>query len=233
MIDKRILVIDDEPLIAEDLMMILKEEGYQNVDMAIDYDQALKSIESGPPDLALIDINLGGSKDGIDLAFKISGKYHFPFIFVTSYYDDQTRSRVKNCAPAGYILKPFNERELVINVEMVLYKKRDNRPVFSDKLFIKSGQDLVAIDPVEIDYVEAFDNYAKVYTSNDMHIISHTLKSIQEKLVNQGFVRVHKSYLINFQKVTLISEGYAFLGTHKIPIGKAYRHLLLDQISTL
>lgn len=85
----------------------------------------------------------------------------------------------------------------------------------------------------DIVYVEAFDNYANVFTEKDKFIISHTLKSVEEKLLPFGFIRIHRSYLINFAHVDSLSEGYVFLKGHKVQIGKSYRKDFIEGLSML
>lgn len=227
-----ILVVEDEPIIADDIAMNLQDFGYNVKGIASNVDDALNAIAKSSPQMVLIDINLEGDRDGIELGAILNKKFKIPFIYLTSYYDDTTISKAKETNPAAYIIKPFDERDLKINLEIALFKQK---PITyrSEKLFVKKNQKLIALAPENITYVEAFDNYAYVHTLNEKYMISHTLKSIGEKLVDKGFLRVHKSYLINFEHISSISEGFVYLGNTHIPIGKSYRHGFFDYIVTL
>lgn len=226
-----VLIVEDEPLIADDLAAILEKNGYTVVDIVDEVPDALASIEKYSPDIALLDINIEGSSDGIDLA----GKLEIPFVFLTSYYDQNTLDRAKKTNPSGYIVKPFNENDLIANVEIALSRTRKNtkesRP--PEKLFLRNGPEIVSLMSSDIVYVEAFDNYANVFTEKDKFIISHTLKSVEEKLLPFGFMRIHRSFLINFAHVDSLSEGYVFLKGHKVQIGKSYRKEFVDGLSML
>lgn len=116
----RILIVEDEPLIAEDLRAHLEELGYEvcaACDNALD---AMAEIAAHTPDLLLLDINLGDGADGVQLAEKVNSKYKVPFIFVTSHNDKATLERVAPLRPAGFIIKPFDENVLRSQIEIAL-----------------------------------------------------------------------------------------------------------------
>lgn len=229
---KSVLIVEDEPLIADDLHLHLEDIGIEQVEVALKYEQALDKLKQHQFDLALLDVNLSGERDGIDLAQFINKQQLAPFIFITSYYDESTLSRAKLTNPLAYILKPFDKRDVTINIEIAFHKivLNTQKP---DRFFVKDKDGLLPISPEEINYAEAFDNYAKIFTDNKSYIISHTLKSIEDKLLPYGFDRIHKSYLINTRNVTRISEGSVFFGVVAIPIGRAYKTSFLSKISLL
>ncbi|WP_370087786.1 LytR/AlgR family response regulator transcription factor [Ekhidna sp.] len=226
-----IVVVEDEPLISDDIVDTLERHGYEIVASFLNGVKALDFFESNTADLAILDVNIDGRMDGIEL----SKQLNIPFIFLTSYYDQKTLDRAKQVNPSGYIVKPFNERDLIANVEIALSRRREKEVVKKapEKLFLKNGQEIVSVMSSDIVYVEAFDNYANVFTEKDKFIISHTLKSVEEKLLPFGFMRIHRSYLINFAHVDSLSEGYVFLKGHKVHLGKSYRKDFMDGLSML
>lgn len=225
-----IVVVEDEPLIADDIIDTLERHGHEVVGSFFNAKNTLEFLNQSKVDLAILDINIEGDMDGIELS-----KYvQIPFIFLTSYYDQNTLDRAKVTNPSGYVVKPFNERDLIANVEIALSRERKEVLIKGpEKLFLKNGQEIVSVMSSDIVYVEAFDNYANVYTENDKFIISHTLKSVEEKLLPFGFMRIHRSYLINFAHIDSLSEGYVFLKGNKIQIGQSYRKEFLDKLSML
>ncbi|MEZ4944235.1 MAG: response regulator [Cyclobacteriaceae bacterium] len=229
---KSVLIVEDEPLVADDLLFHLEDIGIDQVEVALKYDQALEKLKQKQFDLALLDVNLSGDRDGIDLAHFINKQQATPFIFITSYYDESTLNRAKLTNPLAYILKPFDKRDVTINIEIAFHKIALNAQK-PDRFFVKDKDGLLPVSPEDINYVEAFDNYAKIFTATRSHIISHTLKSIEDKLIPFGFDRIHKSYLINTKNVTRISDGYVFFGEVAVPIGRAYKSSFLSKISML
>lgn len=230
---RSVLIVEDEPLIADDLSFHLQDIGITDIRIALKYDHALKKLSEQAFDLVLLDVNLSGEKDGIDLARFINRTHPTPFIFITSYYDTGTITRAKEVDPIAYILKPFSKHDIQVNVEMAFYKIQSESRARPEKFFIKDKEGLVSIDPDDIDYVEAFDNYAKIFSGGQAYIISHTLKSIEEKLLAFGFERVHKSYLVNFARISMISDGYVFFGKARVPLGRAYKSDFMAKISLL
>jgi len=121
---QKILIVEDEPIIAEDLSMILEKAGYSVVGIANDSTRALDLLHSQSPDLALLDIALDSSLSGIDIADIINKKYQIPFIFITSFSDKHTLEKAKDVYPHGYIVKPFKKKDILANIEIALHRSQ-------------------------------------------------------------------------------------------------------------
>ncbi len=119
---KRILIVEDEQIIAEDIAYRLNAIGYEVADKVSTGHDAIEKAGTLGPDLILMDIVLKGAMDGIQAHEIIKEKYNLPVIFLTSFSDESTFSRAKQTQPFGYIIKPFEERELKSNIEIALYK---------------------------------------------------------------------------------------------------------------
>jgi PAS domain S-box-containing protein len=120
----KILIVEDERITAEDLKITLENLGYEVTGIASSADTFYHCLESDLPDLVLMDIYLKGNKDGIELAIEIKDNYNLPVIYLTAYSDSNILDRAKVTEPFGFILKPFQERELHSNIEMALHKNR-------------------------------------------------------------------------------------------------------------
>jgi PAS domain S-box-containing protein/putative nucleotidyltransferase with HDIG domain len=120
----KILIVEDENLVARDLLNMVRTLGYEVTDVVQTGEAALKSINQKPPDLALMDIVLKGNADGISVASVLWEEYSIPVVYITSFADDLTFERAKLTEPFGYLLKPFEERELELTIETALYKAR-------------------------------------------------------------------------------------------------------------
>jgi PAS domain S-box-containing protein len=119
---KRILVVEDEAIVALDVKERLTDMGYEVCGTVERGDQALELAASSRPDLVLMDIRLKGEMDGIAAAEEIRQRWRIPVIYLTAFSEDQTLQRAKFTEPFGYIIKPFEDREIQSTIEMALYK---------------------------------------------------------------------------------------------------------------
>ncbi|MEX2442083.1 MAG: EAL domain-containing protein [Alkalispirochaeta sp.] len=127
MADERVLIVEDEKIIALDLQRRLEKFGYSVVALAATAEEAVEAALEYYPDIVLMDIMLGGNRDGIDAAIEIHERYNVPIVFLTAYADERTVERAKKAEPVGYVLKPFKERELQTTIDIALYKARIDR----------------------------------------------------------------------------------------------------------
>ena len=118
----RILIVEDETIVALDMRCRLEGFGYQICGIAATGSLAIQLADTHRPDLVLMDIKLKGEMDGIEASGFIRRLYKVPILFVTAFTDDETLNRVKNISSYGYIVKPYNERELRITIELALSK---------------------------------------------------------------------------------------------------------------
>lgn len=116
----KILIVEDEPLIAKNIGMYLNNNDYEVSAIAYDPEEAMFQLKKQPPDLAILDINLESEMDGIDIAEYINSNNFIPVIYLTSYSDKDTIDRAKKTNPAGFIVKPFNEKTLYATIEIAL-----------------------------------------------------------------------------------------------------------------
>lgn len=119
----KVLIVEDEPAIAQDIAAILSSNGYNVVGVAHSSTRAMDFLANRKPDIALLDISIKGDKNGIDIAHIINDKYNIPFVFLTSYADQETLAQVKRTLPYGYIVKPFKESDLAPAIEVALLRK--------------------------------------------------------------------------------------------------------------
>lgn len=240
----KILIVEDELVIAEDLKEILEELGYEVCGIAISSREALALIDEKSPDLALLDIQIKGGKDGIVLAAEINENYHLPFIMLTSHADIHTINRAKEVNPYGYLVKPFNEKEILAGIELAManFSKERSRKkeeenshdfVLSDSLFIRTNGMLVKLKLQDIIYLEADANYTQVHAKDKKYVVRATLKELEGKLDPNRFVRIHKSYLINLAEIDGIQADSVFISGKEIPLSRSQYSWLLQQIKLL
>jgi PAS domain S-box-containing protein len=370
----KILVVEDESIVAKDIQNTLIRLGYDVPATASNAASAFQKLEDIQPDLVFLDIKLKGEVDGIQIAEKIKNSYDIPVIFLTSFVDKGTLDRAKVTEPYGYIVKPFNESDLQSTVEMALYKfEKDketkyskeryenallnleeaiiilntgfavtflnpkaetqlgygnesasgkelfsllqivdesgnslNREMFHEKLkgdkiyelknasvtfqrdqsvmkadvtcspvrdekdnligyafvlakagtksqapsvssgtetvenmiiqnsfFVKKGSMLVKVFLENINWIQAMDNYVIIQTGSDQFVIHSTMKDIELKLPSEKFLRVHRSYIIAIDKISVLDENTVLIGDKTIPVGKSYKEAFMNRLNFL
>ncbi len=140
-----ILVVEDEPLIAEDIAGYLLESGFEVAAIANSAQEAIDQLERNIPDALLLDINLGEGMDGIELAGIIRKKLNIPFVFLTSHADKTTLDRAKLTIPAGYLLKPFDGNDLMTSLEIAIFTHLKNGEKNSDELNLESLNNILPV----------------------------------------------------------------------------------------
>ena len=123
----KILVVEDEGIVALDIKHRLEGLGYAVPAIAFAGEEAINTAAEIHPDLVLMDIQLKGQMDGVEAAEQLRARFDIPVIYLTAYADEKTLQRAKITEPFGYILKPFEEQELSINIEVALYKHQMER----------------------------------------------------------------------------------------------------------
>lgn len=117
---KKILIVDDEIIIADDLANTLTKLGYEVLEPALSYNEAIKAFDAEPVDLVVLDINLGTKKTGIDVAGYIKSHSNTPFIFLTSFSDSRTLELAKTTMPYAYLVKPYEAVDVMTAIEIAL-----------------------------------------------------------------------------------------------------------------
>jgi PAS domain S-box-containing protein len=120
----RVMVVEDEFIVARDLRLQLEGLGHEVTSLRASGEEALQALEEEAPDLVLMDIVLSGEMDGVETARRMREARPVPLIFLTAYADEETTGRAKITQPFGYLLKPFDPRELRVAIEVALYKAR-------------------------------------------------------------------------------------------------------------
>lgn len=178
----RILIVEDEHIVAMDIQRRLEKNNYQVSGHTNQGETAIKLAEELRPDLILMDISLKSEMDGIEAATQIREQVAIPVIFLTAFADQSTTERARLAEPYGYLLKPFEERELIITIEMALYKHSveiklaesearyrrlaDNAPDIIFRYELKPEMKLTYINPA----VEKITGYApeECYTDQNL-----------------------------------------------------------------
>jgi two-component system, LytTR family, response regulator LytT len=240
----RILIVEDEFIIAEDLKLQLEKLGYSVTGIAKSYEKALSLISEDEPDLLLVDIKLKGEKDGIDLVTTVQEEHDFPFIFLTSHADKNTVERAKKVHPNGYLIKPFEREDLYTSIEIAFANyvqekageqesrklEEEQSAILEDSIFVKKDHLLIKIRFDELEWVMAERNYLELHCGGKKFLIRSTLHDFLGKLPANLFYQVHRSYAINLKHITAIEYNMVRLGNQEIPLGRSYAETLKDKL---
>ena len=245
-----VLITEDESIVRKDIERSLKKLGYNVVAQADTGEKAIEMARQFRPDVALMDIMLKGEMTGIQAAEAIKLEIDIPIIYLTAYADEATLQKAKISEPHGYILKPFKEVDLQTAIEMAVHKhgkekelrvenellrSLTNFKATADYLFVKHQSRLVKLNFSDIYYVEALKDYVMIITKNYKYTIHGTMKEIERKLSKKSFQRVHRSYIINMDKLEAISGGNVIIQdvAKEISVGGNYRDELGERINVL
>lgn len=236
----RVGIIEDEMIIAEDLRDILESNSFHVCGVAKNYNKAIELIDNTQPDIVLLDIKIKGEQDGIDLAHKIRDDYNIPFVFVSSHSDPQTIKRATEVHPYGYLVKPFEDKDVLVAIEVALsnfkseqIKSEDEPMLLSDALFVRTNNLSVKIPLSEIRYIKADGNYSQIQTQDKSYVLRSTLKDIESKLDQNKFYRTHKSFIVNLDQMSAINSEYVVVNEEKLPIGRDRLQHLMERINKL
>ncbi len=242
----KILIVEDELIIAEDMANMLEKMGYEVTGNAMDADEAIEFLNQSKPDLILLDINLGGKKDGITLAGEINEKYQVPFIFTTSYTDGNTIERAKKVNPINYLVKPYKPEQLYTAIEIAMFNiakqhekevsasvENEEGLIIKDALFIKEKYRYTKINIADILWIKAEGNYLELHLANKKELIRATLGSFLERLNRNNFFRTHKSYAVNLDHLTKFEPTSITINASEIPISKNYADDLVKRLNVI
>lgn len=231
----KILIVEDEPIIAADLSLQLKNAGMDVLDAVEDGQSAIDLITHTIPDVIIMDINLYGPLDGIDVSNQINKLHNIPIIFLTSNTDTNTFQRAKLTYPHAFLSKPFRINDVLHAIELALDQVSDNDKTeyLEDRVFIRNKNSLEKVMHSQILYIMADGAYSKIITSQKEYVLSQTLKKTEDKVLSKRFIRVHRSYIVNVQNVDRISEGFLYIGKHQIPVSRGQREELMRLFQTI
>jgi two-component system cell cycle sensor histidine kinase/response regulator CckA len=164
----RILVVEDESIVAMDIGNMLEKMGYEVIDTVPSGEKAIQKASENQTDLVLMDIMLKGDMDGIQTAEKIRELFHIPVIYLTANAEDNTLQRAKITEPYGYIIKPFQERELNTTIEIAIYKHKSEKQLEESEKWLRRSelQYRTTINSLN-DYMHVIDTDMRIVLFND------------------------------------------------------------------
>ena len=241
----KILIVEDEMIIGANISLQLSTLGYEVTGIIPRGEEALIHINENQPDLVLLDINLKGKLDGIETALEMQKEYSIPIIYLTANADEAHFNRAKATKPYAFISKPYKKLdlqravELTINQiqkEQVLEKETGGASspyILSDSIFVRHHEKMVKLVIQDILYIEAERNYCRIHSKGKEYLLVMTLKDMDEKLPDEHFLRIHRSFIINIAQIDEVANSHVVISKKAIPISKTLREELMKRLQTI
>lgn len=232
----KIGVVEDEMIIAKSIVSTLLALNYKVMEPAANYREAIEMVDAAHPDLLLLDINLGGQKDGIDVAMYARENCSLPIIFLTANSDKETIQRAKMAKPNAYLLKPFTKEDLYAAIEIAIINFQDSKqPKInqSPTILFKDGHNFVSVELNKITFIESESNYLKIHIENERTVmIRSTLTEVQKLLPAQHFTLIRRGVIVNNRYVKKIAFDNIELLSFTFKITAAAKKELLAKLNT-
>jgi len=233
-----VLIIEDTVAESDALVKVLTENNYNIVGVAQTYQEALTMFYQNTIDIVVIDVFLDGKPDGITFAetINIVPNGVKPFVFLTSSKDRQIFERAKLTKPFSFLMKPFNELEILYALEMavekfyeqtnVFHSEDQNTVISNDTLFIKKNKSLKKVKIEDIVYIEVEDRYCNIITDVEKFVILISLTKIIQLLDAGKFCQTHRNYIVNLSKIQeiIVNDNLVILkGNHRVTLSDKYK----------
>lgn len=240
----KILIVEDEPLHADRYEMLAQQLGYTvvgNCDNAFD---ALDCFHRTAPDLLLLDIQLRGDMDGIQLAERLNEVRPLPIVFATSMQDDAAFARARRTQPVAFLLKPFDMLQLQRAIELAVGRLAaepgpvpntfdENDLVLPDCFFVKVREKLVKLPFDDLLFIEAEGRYAMLHTVGGRRFaLRIPLTELEEKLPKSRFARTHRSFIIHLKWLQSVDlqDMMVLVNDRAVPLSKGHREAILKRL---
>lgn len=243
----QVLIVEDEFLTADTLKNYLEEFGYAVSGMARDAQEALSILDKGTTDLAILDMNIQGARDGIWLAHQINEKHQLPFLFLTAYSDNATVKSAVETKPYGYLVKPFNKSDIYTAIEVALEKfhqlhkkvsiPEENQAIdkplsLDDYLFVKEKNGYQKIGVKDILYIKSELKYVEIHLPEKKYVLRYSLSEL-DRALPESFIQIHRSYIVNKESVEYIGANYVLVNKEKLPISLQRKEAILKAFKFL
>ncbi len=232
--EKIIIVEKDIPMAAR-ISLHLNRLGYNITGIFSRAKDALHFLEQEVPDLILLDDQLKGQLNGIELATADDNKLSSPVI----YFNKRTAETIDKMLPVSLKRRRRNlKREIEDSLEISsgavknIYAKNEHC-ILQDRIFIRHREKMIKISLDDIRYIEADRNYCKVYCKEKRYLLVTTLKEVDEKLSDNRFLRIHRSYIANIAHIDEIGGNHVVIYNHSLPLSKNMRPELFKHLQVI
>jgi DNA-binding LytR/AlgR family response regulator len=232
-----ILLVEDNPFVAKDIIEKLKLIGYQNVVSSESYKQAINSLNTTLPDIAIVDIDLGEEKNGIDVG-KVLMEKQIPFIYLSDMQDPKTFEQAKQTNPKANIDKPVSTITLRNCLDLAISSNKDSNKT-GKYIVVPSGSKKIKINPESIIYLRAAKNNCEIHLVDEKikrYLSSTPMGNVLQILNQEHFCQVHRSYVVNLKRVYAFQGSRVFMDRElkiEIPISPSHLTQFKSQFSAI
>jgi len=238
----RIIIAEDVVNLEIDLQNRLAKMGFEVVALVSSPEDALKAVEENKVDIVLMDTYSELPNTGFDIAKEIKAKFDVPVAFLSAEDKKDFASEIEDFGPCLFMNKPVNDNELKANITMALglvesTNKTSSIPksLQSPYIFVRADYRLNKIRVSEIYYLEAKKDYVIIHTNDNIYTVHATMKEMMRVLPEDLFIRTHRSYIVNIDKVFSIKYPDLIIENKMktIPIGGLYRKSFFERINVI
>jgi len=220
----KVLICEDEIIVAQFIKETLEQNGYKVIGIALTREEAIIKIQHERPEIVLLDINMDEPTSGIKIAQYIQrNSLDCDYIFITAFSDSETLASAGETIPQAYLVKPLDKTTLLANLTLLQFKRNAKNKLNSTPIDLVTESGIKSYLAEEIMYVEAAANYCEFFKTKSKELERVSLSNVAETF-NKKLLRIHKSYCVNPDFITRFTSLKAFLkdGT-QLPIGRTYK----------
>ena len=243
----RVLIVEDESIVRWDIENTLKERGHSVVASCATGEEAVELCEEHRPQVVLMDIALAGGLSGIEAAKRIRERTGSAVVFLTANSDKATVSHARTAVPYGFVIKPVRPVDLLVAIEMAVHNHGKDANVLRERddlrmrlagegdqaaLFITVKGRQLRVLCREIRFIQALKDYVGIQVGARRFVVYSTMFGIEQRLPQDQFLRVHRSYIVRIGSIKAIEDYQLLLedGEERIPIGGLYMAKVRDRL---
>jgi two-component system response regulator LytT len=208
----KILIVEDEILIADYLKELLQEENFTDILMAHSKEEAVELMHHFLPDIILMDINIQGVNSGIELVQEKNEESGV--IYITGQSDFALMTQAFETTPEAYLTKPIKKNDLIAAIRLLIYKQQ------LKFVTVRDGYNMVKINLDDVLFVKSENNYIDIQLAHKKYSVRQTLDAFIKEIQSDHFLRVHRSYIVNRSKVTTKKTASIVVGIFEIPCSR-------------
>lgn len=218
----RILILEDEAIIAESLFQLLKLLEYDPLEPVDNPDDAISIIETMQIDLIVLDIRLKNQRSGLEVAAYLNQqKRNIPYLILSAHSDVETILQAKKYAPAAYLVKPFVRESLFAAIELAIPYEKEVA-VSAHEVFLKTGTKHEKVDLQSLMYLKASGKYTELHFTFGKRLIRMPLSTYIRVQESIQFLRIHKTYAVNPDYIKSFTADELTIDNTRLPVGRFF-----------